>query len=413
VFVPLPWQVTPWRDMSPILLLTGSAGGGKSILAAEKIHGFMQHYRNATGLVVRKTRESMTNSTVLMLERNIIGQDPFCYHMRSRHRFEYANGSILAYGGMANEEQREQIRSIGAKGGLDFVWMEEANSFVEDDYNEILARMRGNAAPWTQVLLSTNPDYSLHWINKRLILGKEATVYYSQARDNKHNPASYFANLGRLTGVLKERLVEGKWTNAVGNILSNFKKNINVVYRTGPWEYVTAGVDAGYTNPTALIVKGHDGDGRRHIMAEFYQTSTKLKDVVAEAVRLNYDHNVSAWIVDPSAPGLIAELRAAGLNAIAGNNTDVNHANAKINDLLLPAGDGLPRLTVSHDCPHTIAEFESYIWDARREKPAPANNHAMDANRYDEETPISTAESVVIPSSDKPQELELGHELPI
>ena len=35
---PLPWQVEPWRDKSPVLLLAGPAGTGKSRLAAEKMH---------------------------------------------------------------------------------------------------------------------------------------------------------------------------------------------------------------------------------------------------------------------------------------------------------------------------------------------------------------------------------------
>ena len=26
-FAPLPWQVVPWRDRAPLLLLTGAAGG--------------------------------------------------------------------------------------------------------------------------------------------------------------------------------------------------------------------------------------------------------------------------------------------------------------------------------------------------------------------------------------------------
>ena len=64
-FVPLPWQVKPWRDKALELLLTGSAGGGKSRLAGEKIHGFCKKYPGAMGLMVRKTRNSMTNSTVL------------------------------------------------------------------------------------------------------------------------------------------------------------------------------------------------------------------------------------------------------------------------------------------------------------------------------------------------------------
>jgi len=33
-------------------------------------------------------------------------------------------------------------------------WVEEANALVEDDYNEVLPRMRGTAAPWRQIILT-------------------------------------------------------------------------------------------------------------------------------------------------------------------------------------------------------------------------------------------------------------------
>jgi PBSX family phage terminase large subunit len=208
-FIPKPWQVAPWRDTSPTALLTGSAGGGKSRLAVEKVHGFCKKYPRAQGLVLRKTRESMGNSTVIFLERVVIGADPSVRHVPSKLPFEYAIGSVLTYGGMANDEQREQIRSVGQEGGVDIAWMDEANAFAEDDFNEVPARMRGQAAPWRQVILSTNPDAPDHWINTRLIQGGEATVYYSNARDNDSNPPEYRASLEKLTGTLKERLVKG------------------------------------------------------------------------------------------------------------------------------------------------------------------------------------------------------------
>ncbi len=148
IFRPLPWQVPAWRDTSSVVLLTGSAGGGKSRLAAEKLHAYCLRYPGAMALMLRKTRESMVNSSVLFMARQVIGDDPQVVHLPSRHRFEYANGSILAYGGMADEAQREQIRSIGQDGGLDIAWMEEASRFSEADFNELLPRMRGKAAPW-------------------------------------------------------------------------------------------------------------------------------------------------------------------------------------------------------------------------------------------------------------------------
>ena len=183
-YKPWKWQIAPLNDRSHTVLLTGSAGGGKSRLAAEKVVAFGFHYPGSMGVMLRKTRNSMTNSTVLFVERTIVAGHPRIKHFPSKRRFEYANGSILAYGGMANEEQREQIRSIGQEGAIDIAWMEEAVGFTEDDYNELLARMRGTRAPWTQTILSTNPAYPHHWINRRMLKGGEAKTYFSSAKDN-------------------------------------------------------------------------------------------------------------------------------------------------------------------------------------------------------------------------------------
>ena len=57
--------------------------------------------------------------------------------------------------------------SIGRAGGLDFVWMEEANRFrfTEKDFEELLTRLRGTAVPWRQIQMTTNPDAPTHWLN--------------------------------------------------------------------------------------------------------------------------------------------------------------------------------------------------------------------------------------------------------
>src|SRR3990172_6192757 len=113
VFKPLPWQIAPLNDKSQVMLLTGSAGGGKSFTAASKQDAFMRKYPEAMGLMMRKQRQSMVNSTILMFEREVLGHDPSVQHFPSKFRFEYTNGSILAYGGMDGDDQKEAIRSIG------------------------------------------------------------------------------------------------------------------------------------------------------------------------------------------------------------------------------------------------------------------------------------------------------------
>lgn len=190
IFRPLPWQLAPLLDTSSVMLLTGSAGGGKSRIAAEKVHAYLMKYPGTMGLMMRKQRQSMTNSTVLFYDRTVVGADPRVKHYPSKFRFEYDNGSILAYGGMDGDEQKEQIRSIGTQGGIHIAWLEEANRFTEEDFNEILARMRGTGVDWRQVILSTNPDAPTHWIYRRLIVQKEATTFYSSAIHNTYNPDS-------------------------------------------------------------------------------------------------------------------------------------------------------------------------------------------------------------------------------
>ena len=76
LYKPLPWQIAPFNDKSPILLLTGSAGGGKSRVAAEKLHAFNLRYPGATTLMLRKAREYAAKSVVPFMSHTVMGPDP-------------------------------------------------------------------------------------------------------------------------------------------------------------------------------------------------------------------------------------------------------------------------------------------------------------------------------------------------
>jgi phage terminase large subunit len=382
---PLPWQVKPWRDKSKVLLLTGSAGGGKSRLAAEKIVAYCLKYGGAMGLMVRKTRESMTNSTVLFIERTIMADMAGVRHYPSKNRFEFTNGSILAYGGMADEKQREQIRSIGQEGALDIAWMEEANKFREEDYQEVIPRLRGNAAGWRQIILTTNPDAPGHWIYKRLILGEEASTYYSGAQDNPHNPSDYIDSLGLLVGIQALRLRGGQWVQAEGAVYDEFENQIHVT-KAPDLTRTIAGVDWGYTNPAVILVIGVDGDGRAYVVEEYYECRKRISQIVQAARELAERWNIETFFCDPSEPANIYEMVAAGLSAAPADNA-VNDGIQKVKERLAKAGDGRRRLYFDPSCANTLAELASYRWregvgGQPRDEPEKVNDHAMDALRY-------------------------------
>jgi PBSX family phage terminase large subunit len=401
-YKPLDWQRDPFLDKSPVLLLTGSAGGGKSKVVAEKLHAFCKKYPNATAMMLRKTRESMTNSTVLFVERSIIGKDPSVKHVAQKHRFEYANGSILAYGGMKDDDQREQVRGVGQEGGLDICWLEEATQFTEDDYNEISARMRGHASNWRQLILTTNPANPSHWIYKRLIQQGEAKTVYSKAADNDYNPPDYQATLNRLTGVLRDRLRDGRWVQAEGAVYPMWDASIHLL---DPFEIPASWrrfcvVDFGYTNPFVCQWWAVDNDGRLYLYREIYMTQRTVADHAPLITRLSGDEHITDTVCDHD-----AEDRATlAQNGIPNSPAlkDVTVGIQAVTDRLKVAGDGKPRLfmlrgalvetdpklVTAHKPTCTLEEVDGYIWQPlkenkeAKEEPLKLNDHGMDALRY-------------------------------
>lgn len=408
IFKPEPWQIAPWRDKSLILLLDGAAGGGKSYLAAHKMDALCRKYPGATAFMGRKTRESMTNSTLLFFQHVVLGNDPYVKHRPHLKRFEYAHGngntSILAYGGMKDEAQRQAIRSIGLEGGLDFAWLEEAHLFSELDYEEIVARMRGTAAPWRQLMLTVNPDHYMHWINQRLILGGEATRYISGPKDNPYLPDDYFDNvLGKLTGVRYKRLALGQWVGSENAVYDTYRHEIHVI---DPFEIPDdwrryRSIDFGYTNPFTCQWWALDDDDRAYLYREWYQTQKLVEEHARRINELSEGENILFTVADHDAEDR-ATLHKYGIPTISAKK-DISLGIQAVQSRMNVAGDGKPRLFIFNDATVQpvdaqlaekkkptclVEELPGYIWQPVREgypvkeTPVKLHDHGVDAMRY-------------------------------
>lgn len=436
-FRPLPWQVAPWKDKGHVLLLTGASGGGKSRLAAEKLHGYALHYPGSTALIARKVKTSMAAGTILFMRRKIVGADPAVRWIDSpKNRFEYRNGSVLQFIGLLDEDARENLKSIGQDGAVDIAWLEEGTQFDEEDYQAMVARMRGRAASWQQIILTCNPDAPTHWIKRRLIDGGEASVYYSRAADNYHNPADYQNWLATLTGVDKLRLVDGLWVQASGlvyDVWSDGPEDGNV---TEAAEYVPDGgpcfwaCDDGYagsrddktgyftadSHPRVFLLIQERADGRLCVFAEDYRVRTEADPHIADVfcLPLSLDDVREQFAIPAECTGsnliraiqqarekapdlfypepeyIAVDSAAATLVGMLHNRgfytrkkpVSVEESIKNFRRMLAPDPNGWRRVIVHSRCKHLRLEFASYRIDPQTGKPIAEYDHGPSAGRY-------------------------------
>jgi hypothetical protein len=400
----------------PEFVLSGPAGTGKSRALLEKLHACARRWPGMRGLIVRKTRVSLTESGLVTYERHVLGEDnPICAGMQRSNRalYTYPNKSEIVVGGI---DRPGRIMSTE----FDLIVVLEATELDVDDWEALNSRLRNGVMPWQQMIGDCNPDRPDHWLKKRAEAG--AVVM----RESKHedNPilwdgqdwtergAAYMARLDALTGVRYQRLRLGIWAGAEGAVYALWGPAhlVNADDLTG-WLYdgdgrltakrVVAGVDWGYTNPGVIQVWAVDGDGRMVLLREVYRTGQTIDWWVQQAQALRREFGIETFACDPSEPAFIAAFNRAGLRAVRAINAIAPGIQA-VQQRLKPAGDGRPRLFALRDCnpapdpalvenkkPRGVAdEIRGYVWakgaDGKpsKEQPAPGDDHALDALRY-------------------------------
>lgn len=408
-FKPLPWQRELLNNTDPILLLSGSAGGGKSRGVAEKLHAAALRYPDSEILVVRKYKEDVLDSAKVLLEREVVGNDPRVVCKADRHYYD--NGSVMYFRGMRGKREREAIRSIG-KGSIDMAWMEEAHEFEEEDFDEIKGRIRGTHMGWTQVILSTNPKTPLHWIRLRLILNKEATLFKSKESDNPYNNEAYKRMLETLEGVEGLRLRDGLWVDTTGLVIDtwtdDFDNDVSGHVPTGnvvEWaDYNPDGgpveiwADDGYagdfnsktgfftprSHPRVFLLAQETAKGF-NIFHESYAVQT-LEDEHLEMLREDMDKN--NWpmpyrgIYDSAAPSLGKYLHNWGVRTLVPGTKNIDDAIRITRGACAPDKNSVRYVRVHPRCRMLRMEMASWTWDEKTGKPGRFQDNGPDAVRY-------------------------------
>lgn len=214
------------------VLLSGSVGSAKSILAAHQGIKHCLRYSNARGIIARRALPDLRDTIYQKLVEHLQGtitadgtelREGKHYFLKDTTcNIRFFNGSEIIARSWADRNYKK-LGSLEAS----FAIVEELTENDDDDEIAIkYLRMRVGRLkhiPESWIMYCTNPDSPSHFaytyfdIGRRLMgleenLPKTRHVYFSSTKDNKFLPSSYIEQLkGNLDPKLAERMVEGKW----------------------------------------------------------------------------------------------------------------------------------------------------------------------------------------------------------
>lgn len=396
------------------VLMSGPAGTGKSRACLEKINLAACVYAGMRALIIRKTRESLTESALVTFEDHVIAPtNPALAtggQRKNRQSYQYPNGSVIVIGGM---DKPGKVMSTE----FDLIYVQEAIELTENDWESLTSRLRNGKMPYQQLIADTNPDAPLHWLKQRCN-NKQTTLIDCQHEDNPvyFDPKvkawtprglAYLSKLDALTGHRKDRLRKGKWVQAEGVVYDNWNSAIHLIDRfTIPksWTRFLA-VDFGYVNPFVCQWWAVDDDGRLYRYREIYRTKRLVEEHAADIIDAAKEMGESIEMIG----GIVCDHDAEGratLEKHLGRGTtaaikEVREGIQAVATRLTVAGDGKPRLFLLRDslvsrdqalsdakkpcC--TEEEVDGYIWDKEKsrtqgEEPVKINDHGCDCSRY-------------------------------
>lgn len=396
------------------IVLSGPAGTGKSRAALEKLHLCMLVNPGARGAIIRKTRESLTNTALDTFRKHVAGEtiatgevEWYGGSTQEPPQYRYANGSRIIVGGM---DKPSKIMSAE----LDIVYVQEATELTLTDWEALLTRLRNGVMSFQQIIADCNPDTPTHWLKQRADAGallmletyhRDNPVYVDSAGTPTPKGKAYLQKLDALTGVRRARLRDGKWVAAEGMIFEEFDRGLHVVdpfVVPQDWPRWWS-VDFGFTHPMVIQRWAEDPDGRLFLYSEIYRTQRTVDQHAAEVLSEVApsgrwkEPKPEAIICDHDAEGRVVFAREVGLPTVAANKA-VRDGIQAVQRRLRAAGDGRPRLFILRGAckrrdqrqidagkpASTEEEIPGYVWKdhATREEPVKESDDGCDALRY-------------------------------
>jgi phage terminase large subunit len=389
----------------PEILISGPVRTGKSLAVLHKVHDLLSSFDRARGLIVRKTRASLTQTGLQTYEDDVLGPgNPISEGPQRSNRtsYRYPNGSEFVIGGM---DKASRIMSSE----YDIIFVQEATELTEDEWEMLGTRLSGNRLPHPQLIGDCNPSYPQHWLKRRESEGhlvnlvshlRDNPIFFDDGGNLTKRGEVYMERLKRLTGVRKQRMVDGLWVAAEGAIYPEWSDDRNRCNWFEPppdWRRFLV-VDFGFTNPLVGQWWAVDPDERLYRYREFYHTKTLVEDF-AEVVKSFPDYwLLEAIVCDHDAEDRATLERHLNNKATMPAEKDVSPGIQLVQSLIRGTeGQKLGQIVLMRDAlievdadlqevgkpTCTEDEIPSYVWlPDNKEAPLKVDDHGCDAMRY-------------------------------
>ena len=333
-------------------------------------------------LVCRRTGTTIRN-TCFSLFKEILTKWQLLPYVKIREtdfNIKFPNGSEIIFIGLDEETKLLSLNGIGA------IFIEEVYEVPKAIVEQLNLRLRGST-PNQQIIMAFNPISRNHWLYDFCEVSPPSSFIFihSTYKDNPFLNAAYVAQLEELysRNPAKARIYcEGKWgVDAEGLVITNWReKEFDVMELAAAGLEHRAGLDIGWTDPTAIIDTLYDKDNKTiYVFNEFYKSGCQLSEIAEAAKAMNLTK--TKIYVDSAEPRSIQYFKQEGLAAYpcAKGKDSVKAGLMFLQDNLI---------MVHPTCRNFITELENFSYIKSKltgeytEDTTHEWSHAIDACRY-------------------------------
>ena len=372
-----------FKDQSRYQIAWGGAGSGKSHIVARKILYRLLKEKDVKHnmLVIRKVDRTIKRS-VFTLVRNIISRwglvSEFGINLTDKTIIYKPTGSQIMFSGLDDVEKLKSIE------GVTSIWVEEATELLQEDFEQLDLRLRGDHGCLKQIIMTLNPISEQHWIKKIFFDDPISGVFtlkttyldnafiddeYKMVMENKKKTNPRYYGIYAL----------GNWGTAEGLVFNRVTQRL---IRT---DEITGlirvqGLDYGYTNdPTAFHESYVDMERQViYVYDGFYEKGLSNAEI-AQRIKDMLAHK-NKTIADSSEPKSNDYIKAKGVR-VEGAAKGKDSINNGI-DFILEF-----EIIVNAHLVEFMTEFNNYAWAVDKDgkptnKPCDDFNHFLDSLRY-------------------------------